>query len=441
MRTFSRYLFRLHLGPFVYALTGLTLLLLLDQVAKRFGGLVGKGLHWSIIGEVFLYSIPFILAQTFPMAVLIAVLYVFNRLALDFEITAMKASGIPLVRLLIPLLVVATLLAGTMTWFNNSVLPDSNHRLQMLLTSIAQKKPTFTMREQAVNEVLPTKLYVQVARIDRARSSLEDVEIYDSRDPTRSRIIEADSATMAIGPNQTNLFLTLFDGELLEQQQEEPETFQRTRFGRLVMRVEGVSNELRRDSIGWRSDREMNIADMAERVRQGEQLLARGLAESRQYASALTDLVVEARKPPQVPDSLLTRQDSIMAETRDVLARHAMPANAAHQFDSYRTRVADGQAQINKFSVEIHKKYTIPAACIVFVLVGAPIAIRFPNGGLALVMAVSLGFFSAYYVALVAGEELSDARILSPLWAMWAPNVLFGILGIGGVWWVTRAGR
>jgi lipopolysaccharide export LptBFGC system permease protein LptF len=60
---------------------------------------------------------------------------------------------------------------------------------------------------------------------------------------------------------------------------------------------------------------------------------------------------------------------------------------------------------------------------------------------LALVMAVSLGFFSAYYVALVGGEELSDARILSPLWAMWAPNVLFGVLGIFGVWWVTRAGR
>ena len=118
-----------------------------------------------------------------------------------------------------------------------------------------------------------------------------------------------------------------------------------------------------------------------------------------------------------------------------------MPANAAHQFESYQTRAADSQSQINKFSVEIHKKYTIPAACIVFVLVGAPIAIRFPNGGLALVMAVSLAFFSAYYVALVGGEELSDHRILSPQLAMWAPNILFGVLGIAGVWWVTRAGR
>ena len=105
-------------------------MLLLDQVSKRFQDLIGKDLHWSVIAEVFVYSVPFILAQTLPMAVLITVLYVYSRLEGDFEITAIKASGVPLHRVMAPLLLAATILAGGMTWFNNVVLPESNHHLR-----------------------------------------------------------------------------------------------------------------------------------------------------------------------------------------------------------------------------------------------------------------------------------------------------------------------
>ena len=146
MRTLTRYLLRLHLAPFLFAVTGLTLLLLLDQVSKRFQDLIGKDLHWSVIAEVFVYSIPFILAQTLPMAVLITVLYVYSRLEGDFEITAIKASGVPLHRVMAPILLAATILAGGMTWFNNVVLPESNHHLQVLLTGVGRKKPTFYLR-------------------------------------------------------------------------------------------------------------------------------------------------------------------------------------------------------------------------------------------------------------------------------------------------------
>lgn len=441
MRTLSRYLLRLHVGPFIYALTGLTLLLLLDQVAKKFGGLVGKGLHWSVISEVFLLSIPFILAQTFPMAVLIAVLYVFNRLAGDFELTAMKASGIPLVRLLIPLLLAASVLAAGMTWFNDRVLPESNHKLQELLTSIHQKKPTFTMREQSVNEVLPRQLYVQVDHIDRARSTLENLVIYDSREPMRWRTIYADSAQMAYGPAQTDLYLTLHEGELLEQMIDKPESLQRTEFGQLSMRVEGVTNELRRDSLSWRSDREMNIAQMSERVRQGKEMVAQARAESRAYSVALTERLVYGDVPEDGFVTARNAADSMVAAAHRPVRRHQTPRDAKNQLESYEIRVAEGQGRANQFGVEIHKKYTIPAACIVFVLIGAPIAMRFPEAGMALVVGVSLAFFAAYYVALVGGEELADARILSPFWAMWAPNVLFGVAGVFGVWWATRAGR
>src|SRR6058998_1978690 len=111
VRTISRYLLRQHFAPLGFALAALTALMLLNQIAKQFGNLVGKGLPWSVIIEVFVLSIPFIVAITLPMAVLVAVLYTFSHLAADNEITAMKACGISVGRLLAPVLGGATLVA------------------------------------------------------------------------------------------------------------------------------------------------------------------------------------------------------------------------------------------------------------------------------------------------------------------------------------------
>src|SRR3989441_4411832 len=108
VRTLSRYLLRQHLAPLGFALAALTALMLLNQIAKQFGSLVGKGLPWGVILEVFVLSIPFIVAVTLPMAVLVAVLHVFTRLAGDNEITAMQASGVSVGRVIAPVLGGAT---------------------------------------------------------------------------------------------------------------------------------------------------------------------------------------------------------------------------------------------------------------------------------------------------------------------------------------------
>ena len=90
--------------------------------------------------------------------------------------------------------------------------------------------------------------------------------------------------------------------------------------------------------------------------------------------------------------------------------------------------------QANRYEVEVQKKFSIPAACIVFVLIGGPLAVRYRQAGVAMVVAASLLIFCAYYVSLVGGEELADELILGPFWAMWAPNVLFGGVGLALLW-------
>ena len=476
MRTLTRYFLRLHLAPFLFAVTGLTLLLLLDQVSKRFKDLIGKDLHWSVIAEVFVYSIPFILAQTLPMAVLITVLYVYSRLEGDFEITAIKASGVPLHRVMAPLLLAATILAGGMTWFNNVVLPESNHHLQVLLTGVGRKKPTFYLRERTINEVLPSRLYVQPAAIDRERSELDDVVIYDERGGQQSRTIYASGGKMAFEESGEDLYLDLSNGILQERPNRQPSAFRRIEFDRLVMRVPAVTNSLERDTIsGYRSDREMNIEQMRAEAKKGERTVATAQTESRGYAIAITKKLVKPQESvePTIQEPMTT-QDGVVSGSRSRFRATTWPeeeifdsewkqgllaadsalqagegaaerfysaADAAIQFRAYREREEAGLRRINKFWVEIHKKGSIPTACIIFVLIGAPIAVRYPRGGVALVVGVSLAFFAAYYVALVGGEDLSDRRLISPLWAMWAPNILFGTFGLVALWRATHVTR
>src|SRR4030095_8292044 len=135
------YVLREHVGPFLFAVTALTSLMLLQYIARRFGDLVGKGIGWDVILEFFMLSIPFTIAMTLPMAVLVAVLYAFSRLASEDEITALKARGVGMARGIIPVLGGAALLAGGMIAFNDQVLPRANHRLRVLQGDIARKKP------------------------------------------------------------------------------------------------------------------------------------------------------------------------------------------------------------------------------------------------------------------------------------------------------------
>src|SRR3954471_9622623 len=196
MRIVSRYILKQHAVPFVFALSATTGIMLLNQIAKRFGDLVGKGLPWSVIVEVFALSIPFIVAMTLPMAVLVSVLYAFSRLSTDNELTALKATGVSLGSLLRPLLIAAAGVAVVAFLFSDHVLPRSNHRLRTLLMDIARKKPTFALKEQVVNEVQRARFFLRAGRINQSTFQLHDVTLYDVGEQDRSRVVYADSGYM-----------------------------------------------------------------------------------------------------------------------------------------------------------------------------------------------------------------------------------------------------
>src|SRR6185312_3944673 len=205
-----------HTGPFVFALSTLTSFMLLQVIARKFGDLVGRGLSWQTITEFFVLSLPYTVALTLPMAVLVAVLYAFSRLAAENEITALKAGGISARALLKPALGAALIVALIMLWFNDQVLSRANHELATLQIAILRTKPTFALKEQVINPVKEGQLYLRAGEIDRDQSGrIRDVTIYDVANPANRRTIYADSGTLAFATNRRDLVMHLFSGMMM----------------------------------------------------------------------------------------------------------------------------------------------------------------------------------------------------------------------------------
>jgi lipopolysaccharide export system permease protein len=493
LRLLDRYLLRQLAAPFLFGLTALTSLMLLSQIAKKFGALVGKGLPWTVIAEVFALSVPFIVAMTLPMAVLLAVLYAFSHLAADNEITAMRASGISVYQILAPVLVWGFLMSAFNFAFVDQVLPRSNARLRSLLIDIGRKKPTFELREQIINEVPPSQYFLRAGRIDAATGRLKDVTIYDVGGESSRRIIYADSGQMAYAEGQTDLSLRLFDGAIHQFRPAEPETFQLTYYHVNDIRVRNVFDELERNTgESIRGDREMSTCEMLsvihsarnERVEAGRdrrELLVSDLRrllelppipESSPGDSAwhpprycgwiesvhrmILPRTAEAQAPAQGQSDKRTggqadgrtggQADRRTPGPKGIPARPPVRPSAAprmtltnwSQVATAIDRVKDADQRADRYLVEVHKKWAISLACISFVIIGIVMALRFPRGGIGLVIGGGLAVFSIHYVGLTAGESLADRALISPWVAMWAPNIILTILGVIGLVRVSR---
>lgn len=445
MKIVARYILREHLGPLVFALSALTSLMLLNFVAKRFGDLVGKGLPWSVIAEFMMLSVPFTVAMTLPMAVLVATLHAFSRFASENEITAFKASGVSMQLLVRPVILASIVLTFFMIWFNDQVLPRANHRLATLQSDIARVKPTLALQETVINEVVPRQLFLRAGRIESGSNQMRDITIYDLGDPTRRRTIVADSGVLAFTASGEDLLLTLQSGSTTEVSSEEPDRLQRSFFAEDVYKVRGVAVRLDRqeDRAAYKSDRELSVCELQARVTEAATQrdsawarLQRASGDSTNAArapSARGGVGVLYCRATTFLSGLLTpkvAQAAVVATSRGSAPTPQEQDATALITSGMQLEVDIAQHAIDQFRVEIEKKFAIATACIVFVLLGAPIALRFPRGGVGLTIGVSLGVFGIYYVGLLGGEALADRALVDPGIAMWATNILLGLVGV-----------
>ena len=434
MRTIlERYVLRQLIRPFLMGAIVVTFLLTMDFLFDYLDLFLNKGIALFTVLRLFGLGLGWMLALSVPCGVLVGVLMTYGRLAQDNECNAVRASGIPLLRLLSPALAGSLLIAVALALFNNYVLPDMNHAFANLLLAINKKHPTTQIREGTfIDQFDGYNMFI--GKLDDRTGRMRDVLIYDfSRPDEPPRTILARRGRLEYDGAQGLLSLFLENGEIHEASRGTSPVYRKMQFERQTLSIRGARDELEPAGGRSRGQREMAIGDMrrkileliAERDRYRERgalvLEQLGLTSLRQLPGmtrphALARLLAWVRPgdaPAAPPEEFWTPDRRRQAEEAKVANLQAVAA--AKKADQLR--------------VEIQKKFSIPAACIVFVLVGAPLGIRARRGGLAAGF-LSVGFLMFYYLCLVGGEQLADRQYLAPWIAMWLPNLVLGILGL-----------
>jgi len=461
MKLINKYIIKEHIAPFFFALSVIMFILLMNFLVKYIGQIFGKGLGFFTIFKLITLNLSWMLALAVPMATLVAVLMAYGRFSADNEITILKSSGISIYKIIRPSLYLGIFLTLIMIYFSDQILPESNHLAKKTFKAIREKKPTLQLEEHIFYEInrytflvdniekpLPDEWlalsnllgpeYNNPKTLDR----LKNISLFDRSDPKKLVTIIADEGYMVYSKQRRALIFTLYDGEFHEYDNQNPDEYQRSYFNKHTVYIPAQEFELEEEETQHRSDREMNINMMKERVSDYKDKIQ---SENERVGRLVTRNFSEVDRllHPEVMDKTGGLTDTITyADITDEKWTEAMrkairiAERNQQQMKSKRSIINQHKKGINKYEVEIYKKVSIPFASIVFVLIGAPLGVMARKGSMGVAISISIGFFLLYWAFLIGGEDLADRRIVGPFLAMWSPNM---IVGLGGLYLTWRA--
>lgn len=428
MKILSRYILKEHISPFFFAFLTITFLLVIDYVPKIADSVMDKDISVWVALELLALNLAWMLALSIPMSALVATLMAFGRMTSDFETTAIKASGINIVRVLIPVLVVGGILTYLMIQFNDKILPDLNKQARELRGNISAMRPTLLFKSGIFITDIPGYL-VLIDKINHTTSKVEKIRITETKDSHKPRLIVAEYGYLTMTDHNRNMQFDLYNGEIHSFDLKDKENYNRIEFENQIINVSGTGSELKRNESSYRSDREMSIDAMNDKVR-----LAFAQAVKQQDNMKVT---LENRMDYLMADTFSYNINDSISDSAAFAMIKTDAANLEKTILQNKKRISTEAINMAKYKIEIYKKYSIPAAIISFILIGAPLGIMSRNKGMGMAIAISIILFVIYWAFLIGGEDLADRGIVSPFVAMWAANFLIGGIGLYLLYLVT----
>ncbi len=399
---------------------------------------LGKGLEFSLIIEFVFLNLAWILALAVPMAVLVATLMAFGRLSADNEIAAMRSVSVSYVKLMIPVLLFGSAIAGFMMYFNNQILPEMNHKARMLSSDISRKRPDLEFDVGYFIDAIPDYNFLLGSRDGEV---FYDITIFSNPERNKHQTITAHSGT--ISAVNDGVILHLENGIIHEYFGNEKNEYQQIVFDKYQVMIPVDNLVLNRRDSSIRGDREMTYGMLQDKITSYKEKIvnthnriqgrleneAKKLKiESRIDSSTVLTLASTIDRIQQYEIEL---EDSLkLIEGGSIERVKRRLKNMKRGVESDFSLITSFSNSINKYLVELHKKFSIPFASVVFILIGAPLGMMVRKGGFAVSMAFSLSFFVIYWAFLIGGEEFADRGFLSPALSMWLPNIVLGVLGL-----------
>lgn len=430
MRILSKYIVKEHISPFIMALFVLLFVLLANFLLKSIDKFLGKGLDMLLLCEFMFLNLAWILALAVPMAVLVATLMAFGRLSSDNEITAMQSSGTGFLQLLLPAIGFGTIITLLMIIFNNFALPEMNHKARLLSSDLSRKRPDLEFEVGYFIDTLPENNIFLGGRID---DLFTDIIIFNKISDISQRTVTANKGIIEMLGD--GVLLNLTDGVIHELSNRDDE-YRQIFFDHYQVTIPVDNLSLNRRDSSIRGDREMNYTMMKNKIMSFHEKIetVRARVKNRLSKEALIHIPTYSTLG-EINFHLYSFELSVLDSLNVIAPKKAETfkrrmKNLKRGVESDFSLINSYLRSINKYKVELHKKFSIPLASLVFILIGAPLGIMARRGGFAVSMAFSLGFFIIYWAFLIAGEEFADRGSLSPALSMWLPNLILGALGI-----------
>jgi lipopolysaccharide export system permease protein len=447
-------LLRSFAGPFALTFLIVIFIMVMQFLFKYINDLIGKGLELPVVSEFILYLTASMVPMALPLAILMAALMTFGNLGEYYELTAMKSSGVSLIRIMLPLIIVAVLLSIGAFLFSNYVLPVANLKMRSLLYDIQRKRPAFNI----VDGIFYNGIEGYSMRIDTRDPNtnvLYGIKIYDHTQRKGNILVTvADSGYMRVSADDQYLIFTLYNGrsyhELdIDQKNKNDFTYPHRRdlFQEQTILIELTGFGLdRTDESLFKSNYSMMSLNMLEHYEDSFRTEINNIYKNINDVLAQRTFNIYSRAGPRPAEkekdestiyrlnldslfkSIDNRYKSQTIEQALVQARASM-----NHISTSHTNSEGKVSRLRRYEIEIQRKFTLSFACLIFFFIGAPLGAIIRKGGLGMPTVISVLFFLAWYVLSMSGEQLARDSSISPVAGMWLSSAILLPIGI----WLT----
>ena len=434
---------RSYLGPLVMTFFIAVFILLMQFLWKYVDDLVGKGLEWNIIGKLLFYASFTFVPMALPLSILLASLMTFGNLGERYELVAIKAAGISLRWVMMPLIIVSIFISIAAFFYSNNVLPFVNLKYKSILYDVTQQKLALNFKEGVFYNGI-SGYVMRIGKKDPDNVKVRQVMIYDhSENQGNTSLTIADSGRMEQSRDGGFLLLTLWNGynydEKVDRGNEAKRPFQRTHFGEQYRRFDlsGFKMSRTNEDFFKKNYQMLNLKQLKlstdslnrdlEKKYKEVQLSMMSNYYSLQQAK-FADSLVKLHSTP-IAANILSKYDE--TEQMRIVNIALSAARSAKSNIEYNTQALhDKQTLLSKHDIEWHRKFTLSFACLVLFFIGAPMGVIIRKGGLGLPLIVSVLFFVIYYVISLTGEKAAKSDVLDPFTGMWLSSIILLPLGI-----------
>ena len=450
MKRLHLFVLKSFLGPFFLTFFICVFVLLMQFLWKYIDELAGKGLEFGILVELLFYATLTLVPMAFPLAILLASIMTFGDLGENYELVAMKASGISLARIMRPLIFFAIGLCFFAFYFANNILPQTNLMYIELMRSVRQQKPEMIIKEGVFSNEIDG-FTINVGKKSSKSNMFYDIHIYDHRRNLGNiSLTTADSGYMEISEDKKFMVMTLFDGQNYEDdvsQKSKNYPFRRDIFKKQVIHAPLTGFDFKHP--GDNTSRQNSMLTLSQLGKLVDSLYVqynyyvKGLVASIYYNDILRKSIQSLSEPV---DSLRKYEEFSWDQKSDFmelfdemdLSQQISSVNSALErarsnkqtIDSNTSMIYMYKKNINYYDLERFKKFFWSFACVIFFFIGAPLGAIIRKGGLGMPVVVSILLFIAYYVVTIIGEKFAREDVWTMASGAWFSTLVFLPIGL-----------